>query len=308
MLSQKTIAAFAEHGDTWCLDVHGLSRFIADGERKATPRLPKVNGAVAVIPIHGVITKRGSWFSDGLDRVSRTIDAAVASKAIGGVVLDIDSPGGSSYGLMEFADKVHGLRGTKPIISVANPLSASAAYWSGTAADQMVVSPSGDVGSVGVWSLHVDASKLMEDIGLKATFIYAGRFKVEGHPYEPLSDEARAEIQRSVDETYDDFISALSRNMGLPKSTILKDFGEGRVLSAQRAKAAGMVHRVASLDEVLAGMGANASAARDASSVEAEKMLLAAWEGTAETIPDGKPVAQFANQRYRREREHSGAR
>lgn len=299
MLDHKTLTAFATHGDSWCLDVQNLSRFIADGERKTQPRLPRVNGAVAIIPVQGVITKRGDWFGEGTDRIQRTIGTALSAKAIGGVVLDIDSPGGSSYGLMEFADWLHSQRGTKPIIAVANPLAASAAYWAGSAADQLIVSPSGDVGSVGVWSLHVDQSKLMEDIGIKPTFIFAGKYKVEGNPYEPLTDEARAEIQRSVDETYNDFITAVARNRGATKSAVLKDFGEGRVLSANRAKSAGMVDRIASLDEVLIGMGATASAGR--SSRDSEYALLAAWNDE----PPKECGVHVEALKCRRERERS---
>lgn len=311
MISHKTMAAFAEHGDTWCLDVHGLSRFIADGERKVQPRLPKVNGAVAVIPIQGVITKRGGWFSDGTDRVSRTLDAAMASKAVGGIVLDIDSPGGSSYGLQEFADKIYSLRGAgKPIVAIANPLAASAAIWAGSAADQFIVTPSGDVGSVGVWSLHIDYSAAMEAEGVKPTFIFAGKYKVEGNPYEPLTDEARAEMQRSVDETYSDFTTAMARNRGVTRAKVLADFGEGRVLSAARAKAAGMVDRIASLDEVLAGMGATAgSRSTEATAAAEEKYLQLIWndEQAAPAKDTTEYVGHIDALKRKRERERSRA-
>lgn len=306
MLDNKTLAAFAEHGDSWCLDVHGLSRFIADGERKIQPRLPKVNGSVAVIPLQGVITKRGSWFSDGLDRVSRTLDAAMANKAIAGVVLDVDSPGGSSYGLMEFADKVYSLRGGKPLLSVANPLAASAAIWAGSAAEQFIVTPSGDVGSIGVWSLHIDQSKLLDDIGIKPTFVFAGKYKVEGNPFEPLSDDARGEIQRAVDATYGDFIAAMARNRGVTQAKVKSDFGEGRMLSADRAKAAGMVDRIASLDDVLSGMGATSGGIRSGVSREAEIVLQAAWNGTDTVVEEIAPAGQSAViLKQKRERERS---
>lgn len=304
MLSLKTMAAFAEHGDSWCLDVHGLSRFIADGERKIQPRLPKVNGAIAVIPIQGVITKRGSWFSDGLDRVARTLDVAQSSKAIGGIVLDVDSPGGSSYGLMEFADKIYSMRGGKPIIAVANPLAASAAIWAGSAADQFIVTPSGDVGSVGVWSLHIDYSEALAAEGIKPEFVFAGKYKVEGNPYEPLTDVARAEIQRSVDETYDDFLNAMARNRGVSKATVKSDFGEGRVLSAARAKAAGMVDRVASLDDVLSGMGATSGGSSRDNAAAVEQMLQSVWNDGVTPVAGGVSAALL---KQRRERERSRA-
>lgn len=303
-ISQKNIAALSEHGDVWCLDLQALPKFMANGERRQTPRIPKVSGSVAVIPLQGVITKRGGWFSDGLDRVMRSIETAMSSKAIGGIVLDVDSPGGSSYGLMEFADKLYELRSDpKPLLAVANPMAASAAYWAGTSADQSIVSPSGDVGSVGVWSLHLDYSKAMDDIGVNPTFVFAGKYKVEGNPFEPLSDEARAEIQRSVDETYDQFLSALARNRGVTKSKVQSDFGEGRVLSAKRAKDAGMVDRVASLDDVVNAMaGDSETNGRRADSDFAERQIIAAWND--EAIKDAGTFVE--TRRRRRERERRG--
>lgn len=299
MLSHKSIVALAEHGDVWCLDLQALPRFMADGERKKTPRIPKVNGSIAVIPLQGVITKRGGWFSDGLDRVMRTVDTAMGSKAIGAVVLDVDSPGGSSYGLMEFADRIHSYRDNeKPLLAVANPLAASAAYWAGTAADQLIISPSGDVGSVGVWSLHMDFSKALDDFGVKPTFVYAGKYKVEGNPYEPLTDEAREEIQRGVNEVYDQFVTALARNRGVSRSRVLADFGEGRVLSAERAKSAGMVDRIASMDEVLGTM-AGGSTGRIAANFDAEKQLVAAWEDVRTDEISGTHIEALRRKRAR---------
>lgn len=308
MLTEKTIAALAEHGDIWCLDLSALDHFLAECERKRQPRLPKVNGSVAVIPLQGVITKRGGFFSDGLDRVARSLDTAMKSRAVGGVVLDIDSPGGSSYGLMEFADKIHAYRDDpKPLIAVANPMAASAAYWAGTAADQLVISPSGDVGSVGVWSLHMDYSKFLEEKAMiKPTFVYAGKYKVEGNPFEPLSDEARAEIQRGVDEVYDQFVTALSKNRGVSKARVISDFGEGRMLSAERAKAAGMVDRIASLEEVVKAMSGTATTASTfAESQEAERQLLAAWEGESVQVEEGQHIEAARRRRERERREFS---
>lgn len=302
MLSHKTITALAEHGDIWCLDLSSLNHYLEEGERKRQPRIPKVNGSVAVIPIQGVITKRGGWFSDGLDRIGRALDTAMSSNAIGGVVLDIDSPGGSSYGLMEFADKVFSYRSNpKPLLGVANPVAASAAFWAGASADQFIVSPSGDVGSVGVWSLHLDYSEYLAQEGIKPTFVYAGKYKVEGNPFEPLSDEARAEIQRGVDEVYNDFTNALARNRGVTKAKVISDFGEGRVLSANRAKQAGMVDRIASLEEVISAMGGGSSGGRSTESAEAERQLIAAWEGKECEEPSGTHI-EASKRRRERER------
>lgn len=304
-ISEKSIVALMEHGDLWCLDIDTLATHLANGERTRTPRIPKVSGSVAVIPLQGVITKRGGFFSDGLDRVSRVLETAMDSKAIGGVVLDVDSPGGSIYGLVEFADKLHSFRDdSKPLLAVANPLAASAAFWAASAADQFIASPSADVGSVGVWSLHLDLSQFyQEKMKVKPTLVSAGKYKVEGNPFEPLSDEARAEIQRSVDEAYDKFLVSLAKNRGVSKTQVQSNFGEGRVLSAERAKAAGMVDRVMPLDDVVKAMSVNDKPrnGRRAEMEHAERHLVAAWE---DKPMDDVTAGTYVNTRkLRRERQ-----
>ena len=273
-------------------------------------RMPTVAGNVAVLPLEGVLTPKGGWFNPGTEAIGRAFDAAMANPQIGGVVFDVNSPGGVSYGTPELGDRIYAARGSKPVVAVANPMAASAAYWVATAADRFVVTPSGDVGSVGVWQGHVDYSAAMEKEGVKVTFVYAGRYKVEGHPYEPLSDEARAEMQRGVDETYAQFIDAVARNRKTTLKDVRENYGEGRMLEASRAVAAGMADRVATLDQVLGEMlpeppkrGGRERAA------ELTAMLCAAWEGTpveaaaVEPEPEGLRAEDARRRRERRNRE-----
>ncbi|MCA9053982.1 MAG: S49 family peptidase [Planctomycetaceae bacterium] len=283
-------------GDLWAMDVSRLSSYIpmeakcdatireAFDEREkawAAARLPRANGTVAVIPVYGVLTKRGDWYTSSTDALGRVIDAAAVSANISGIVLDVDSPGGSVAGLPEFADKVYSARDAKPIVAVANPLAASAALWVGTAATSFVATPSADVGSHGVYSMHIDHSKMLEEWGLSVTLIHAGKYKVEGNPFQPLDDEGRAEFQRGVDEAYADFTSALSRNRGATRQYVRDNYGQGRVLSAQKALEVGMIDRIATLEETLAKMGAKSTETREAKR-ETESLQAAYY---------GKPVA-----------------
>jgi signal peptide peptidase SppA len=177
-------------------DTIAQHREAAAARRAATPQ----GGAVSVIPIYGTISQRMNMMSDmsggaSTEQIGAAFDAAMNNPQVSAIVLDIDSPGGSVSGVPELAAKIKAARGQKPIIAVANTLMASAAYWIGSAADEIVASPSADVGSIGVYQAHVDASEALADEGLKYTLISAGKFKVEGNPYEPLSDDARANLQ-----------------------------------------------------------------------------------------------------------------
>lgn len=215
--------------------------------------------SVAVLPLFGTIFPRAGMFSDisggtSSERFGNQFMELIKDPTVSAIVIDVDSPGGSVYGVAEVAQKIFDARGTKPVVAVANHQMASAAYWIGTAADEVVVTPSGDVGSIGVFATHKDMSEALAQAGVKVSLIRAGKYKAEGNPYEPLSEEARTSIQDSVNEVYDEFVNAVALHRGV-KSAIVKDsFGEGRMVSARQAVALGMADRIGTLDETIARM------------------------------------------------------
>lgn len=79
-------------------------------------------------------------------------------------------------------------------MAVSSGMAASAAYYLASQADEIVVSNSSGAGSVGVYVAHIDASEYEKNIGIKTTLISAGKYKTEGNPFEPLTEEARAAI------------------------------------------------------------------------------------------------------------------
>lgn len=209
-----------------------------------------MTGGVAVIPLRGLITPRPSFLSllfgggGGLQSFRAALREAIGSDEIAAVLIDIDSPGGSTDLIAETAAEIRSLRGTKPIVAIANTWAASAAYWLASQADELVVTPSGEVGSIGVFQTHQDISKLEEDIGVKTTLISAGRFKTEGNPYEPLSDEARAAIQEQVDDFYAAFVADVAKGRGVSVGAVKSGYGEGRMVTAKRAVELGMADRI----------------------------------------------------------------
>jgi len=221
---------------------------------KAGSKAPK---AIGVIPILGSIVQRGNMFTEAsgtasTDQIGRQFDGLLENEAVGTIVLDIDSPGGTVYGVPELAHKIQAGRDRKPIVAVANAEAASAAYWLASAASEIVVTPSGNVGSVGAYAMHIDQSGLNETVGVKPTYISYGKYKVSGNPDEPLDDETRDEIQERVNRYGRMFEEALAANRGVPLATVRSDYGQGRMLDAEAAKRAGMVDRVESFEAVIA--------------------------------------------------------
>lgn len=222
----------------------------------ATARRGLTNG-VAVIPIMGTIMPRANLMSEysggtSVQGLTKQLRAALADPEVGSILLDIDSPGGQVSNVPELAAEILASRGDKPIVAVANTLAASAAYWLAASADEIVVSPSAEVGSIGVLAMHEDVSGMLEREGVKVNFIHAGKYKVEGNPYEPLTDEARGAIQSRVDDYYEMFVSAVAKGRGVTPAAVRGGFGEGRVVGAKEAVRLGMADRVATLDETIA--------------------------------------------------------
>ncbi len=241
-------------------------------------------GSVAVLPLYGVITQRGNMVDDvsgpgstSTQQFAAALRTLLADDSVSQILIDIDSPGGSVYGVAELADEIQSARAQKPVVAIANSLAASAAYWIGCAASEFYVTPGGEVGSIGVWQAHQDFSKALEEAGVKTTLISAGKYKVEGNPYSALDEEAQAFMQSRVDDYYAAFTKAVAKGRGVPISQVREGMGLGRVLGADAAVQQSMVDGVATFDEVLSRMrrAAKSTATASPSRLQRAKQSLA---------------------------------
>jgi signal peptide peptidase SppA len=222
---------------------------------------------IAVLPLYGIVTQRGNMVDDvsgpgtaSTQQFSNILRAALQDETVSQILIDIDSPGGSVYGVAELADEIVIARAQKPVVAIANSLAASAAYWIGCSASEFYVTPGGEVGSIGVWQAHQDYSKAMDEAGVKTTLISAGKFKVEGNPYAPLDEEAQGFMQSRVDDYYAAFTKAVAKGRGVPISQVRDGMGQGRVLGADAALASSMVDGIATFEDVVKKMRRDARA------------------------------------------------
>ena len=222
------------------------------------PEAPAKNGGmVGVIQIRGFIDMRPSPWDEffggtNVEFITAALRSFLADPAIKSIMLDIDSPGGSVFGIEQLAAEVFDAREQKPVVAYLNPMAASAAYWIASGAKEIVMCPGGLAGSIGVYSVHEDISKMLEDAGIKVTIISAGKFKAEGDPSKPLTPEAQQAIQDRVDGYYDSFVRAVARGRGVKPAAVRSGYGQGRVLMGQAAIDAGLVDRIATADETIA--------------------------------------------------------
>jgi signal peptide peptidase SppA len=238
------------HGPLSSVEIE--ERTSAARERRAAR--PAAPVGVAVIPMHGTIIPKASLLAESsgatsVEAMRSQLGQALEDPDVGAVVLDIDSPGGIVSLVPEFARELRAARAQKPIVAVANPFAASAAFWLGAQADEFMVTPSGEVGSVGVFNFHQDWSAFWEKEGVKTTLVSAGKFKVEGNEFEPLSDDARADMQKSVDHFMAMFVNDLAAGRGTTAKLVRDTFGEGRMVFPKDALDKGMVDRVGTLED-----------------------------------------------------------
>lgn len=264
-LQPERLAAFAGVLSRWASGTQAtaetLEAIAADKEAREARKQSAQRataGGIAVLPFYGVVTQRGNMVDDisgpgsvSTQRFTQAFRELLADDSIGAIVIDIDSPGGSVYGVQELAAEILQARSQKQIVAVANSLAASAAYWVGSAASEFYVTPGGEVGSIGVWQAHEDWSKFLDEMGVKTTFISAGKYKVEGNAYQPLDAEAQAFMQQRVDEYYTAFTKGVAKGRGVGIAQVRDGMGQGRVLGADQALAENMVDGIATLDDVI---------------------------------------------------------
>ena len=234
-------------------------------------------GSVAVVPMFGAITQRANWLTryglaTSTEQFASANEVLAADPSVSAIVWDVDSPGGSVAGVPEAADRLFALRSKKRTVAVSNTLNASAAYWLSSAATEVVVTPSSLTGSIGVLVVHEDQSGANAKLGLKITYIYAGKLKVDGNPDSPLSDTASASLQQTVNDYYSLFTKAVARHRKTSESAVRSGYGEGDVLTANRAVTARLADRVETLSQVLARLTAKPVSAGLASAMRRQQL------------------------------------
>ncbi len=242
----------------------------------------RVVDGIAVIDVFGALAHRAEMQADssyvlGYETIGRMLDNALADRDVSAIVLNIDSPGGEVSGAFQLAEQIRDARAVKPIHAVASDLAASAGYLIASSAQSVSVTPTGQVGSIGVVTCHVDMSAALEKAGYKVTPIFAGSHKVDGNPYQPLPPAVADQIQAEIDHYYSMFVAAVAAGRpGLPVRAIRAT--EAALYIGAQAVEVGLADRVETPDQLIARLATEAnalsspSAARAANHLEPKKM------------------------------------
>lgn len=211
---------------------------------------------IAVLPVLGTLVRRGTWMDAycGMTSYSALTEATTEimfDPAVAGLMLEMDTPGGEAGGVFDYADLIRHLSEVtgKPVWAHANELAASAGYAIASAADEIWIARTGEVGSIGVVAAHVDVSAADEKAGVRWTYIHAGENKVDGNMHEPLTDDVAARIQDDVDVLYEMFVEQVSLNRGIDASAVRDTKAD--TFRGSRAVDAGLADEVGTFDEAL---------------------------------------------------------
>lgn len=243
MFAAQTQNAFGQQDEFWNTDgweSHYRPYVVKDG--------------VLLVPVKGVLLHNFPYavgsYATGYYYIQRAVERGLIDSNVKGIALVCDSPGGHVAGCFELVDRIYQARSKKPIAAFAHEHAYSAAYAVASAASKITVSRTGGVGSIGVVTMHVDFSKALEADGIKVTFIFAGKHKVDGNPYEPLSKDAQERIQARIDEAYGVFVGAVARNRKMEESAVRKT--EALTFGSSEAVERGLADAIGPLDDALA--------------------------------------------------------
>lgn len=207
---------------------------------------PFVYGSgIAIIPVWGALLHRDRWcdsWATGYTYIESVLAAALADDDVKGILWDINSYGGHVAGNFELCEMIYEARAKKPMMSIIDSRALSGGYSIMSAVGKAVAAPSAEVGSIGVLMMHTSYEKMLDEYGIKTTFVFAGDHKVDGNPYQDLPKDVQKRLQAEVDRSYNDFVALVSRNRSLDAQAV-KDT-EAAVFGAPEALTLGLIDAV----------------------------------------------------------------
>lgn len=197
----------------------------------------------------------GGLFSDssaGSERVVEQLERARKDEAVKAVVIRINSPGGSAAASEEIYKQILIVRKTKPVYASMGDVAASGGYYIASACDRIYANGSTITGSIGVIMEATDLSGLFDKIGVDVQTIKSGKYKDMGSPSRALTPEEKQLIQGMIDDTYQQFVDAVSAGRKMPRARVM-ELATGRIYTGRQARNLNLVDEIGGLrDAVLA--------------------------------------------------------
>jgi len=189
------------------------------------------------------------------------VRAAANDSSITKIILNVNSPGGGTMGVIEAADAIYASRKKKDVVSVINPEAASAGYWLASQAERIVVMESGFVGSIGAEIDYQSIAAYLKNEGIDVAVVRSEHApdKNLGHRLEPISERATSYFQALCNIAGAKFIEHVARGRGVKESVVIDTYGKGRMLFGSDAVKIGMADSIGNLADELASSSASSN-------------------------------------------------
>lgn len=225
-------------------------------------RVVSMRDGIAIIPVTGPIMRYANMFTrisgaTSTQELATDLQAALDNPQVKGIILNVDSPGGEASGINELSDMVYAARGKKPIKAYGGGTVASASYWIGSSADELVIDDTALLGSIGV-VVEVALREARE--GEKRYTITSSNAPNKRPDLE--TEEGRAELSKTIDALGEVFVAKVARNLGVNPDQVPAMGDHGGLKVGAAAVASGLAHRLGSLESLITEMAKSAATPR----------------------------------------------
>lgn len=210
------------------VDANGIKpeAFRAPGNSERSSLGYRIFDGIGILDVNGTLVHKGAWLGSysgmvSYDSLSEQIEAARQDGKVRELLINFNTFGGEANGCPDLCDQLFEFRETKPVYALASDFADSAGYMLASQCNQVFVTQSGEVGSVGVVMMHVDYSDVAADAGIVITHIYAGDRKIDGTPWARLSEAARERFEEEVGDHYTNFVEKVARGRGLDAEAVI---------------------------------------------------------------------------------------
>ena len=231
----------------------------------------QMEGTLAISAVKGKLGAKENWLTRlfGMmtyETLSNTLATIVADGGVTDVLLDVDSSGGMAKGIDVASDAIKATQEAGiPVNTHTSGDMLSAAYWVGSTGSPVMSSEHAEVGSIGVIAVHTEYTEMFKKEGIKHTVLRKGDEKALATPFEKLTPQAKAQIDESMERSYQSFIGQVSENTGLAHDYVEKNLATGKVFSADESLQLNMIDEIITYNEAVNRIVSNQDGA-DASS------------------------------------------
>ncbi|MGL4397538.1 MAG: signal peptide peptidase SppA [Hyphomicrobium sp.] len=214
---------------------------------------------IARVAIEGTITE---------DREQlKMLQKIAASDHVAGVLLYVNSPGGTTTGGEALYEGLREIAKTKPVVAQFGTVAASAGYIVGLASDHIVARGNTITGSVGVLIQWPEFAELMNKVGVKVNEVKSGPLKAAPSPFEPMKDDARKVVEAMIGDGFKWFVGLVEERRGI-KANEVAGLMEGRIFSGREALTVRLIDQIGGEDQAVAWLKDVKNVAKDAKLVD----------------------------------------